>query len=125
MGTETDFGTTTEIIDPKTTTTTPHLNTTTEVSLNTTTSESSQSSTTPNTTTNTTTSTTTTSSSFDVVCPDSADGLTVFVPLPTDCSKFFACHGSRPILMECPPGLVFDPALNVCNYPQFVDCTSS
>merc|ERR1712013_650724 len=99
--TETDFGTTTEIIDPKTTTTTP------------------------TSTTTTTAETTTTSSSFDVVCPDSADGLTVFVPLPTDCSKFFACHGSRPILMECPQGLVFDPALNVCNYPQFVDCTSS
>merc|ERR1711942_334370 len=114
---------------------TPHLNTTTEGSLNTTTSESSESSTTPNTTTTqristttsttTTAETTTTSSSFDVVCPDSADGLTVFVPHPTDCSKYFACHGSRPILMECPPGLVFDPALNVCNYPQFVDCTSS
>merc|ERR1712098_210304 len=71
--------------------------------------------------------TTTTKPSFDVVCPDSDDGLALFVPHPVDCSKYYACHGSTPVLMECPPGLVFDPALNVCNYPHpsLVDCPAS
>merc|ERR1712029_535170 len=27
-----------------------------------------------------------------------------------------------PVLMECPPGLYFDPTLNVCNWPDNVDC---
>eukprot|EP00092_Neocalanus_flemingeri_P005584 GFUD01006016.1.p1 GENE.GFUD01006016.1~~GFUD01006016.1.p1 ORF type:complete len:276 (+),score=87.17 GFUD01006016.1:66-893(+) len=66
-----------------------------------------------------------TTDAFNVVCPESTDGLVVFVPYPTDCSKYYACHGTLPILMECPPDLFFDPTLNVCNYPEFVDCSSN
>ena len=59
---------------------------------------------------------------LDVVCPDSEDGFAVFVPHPTDCSLYYMCVGGSPILMPCPPGLYFDPSLNVCNYPEYVDC---
>jgi len=117
------LNTTTEIPDSNSTTNEP-IDTTTAASLNTTISGTTT--TTPTKTTRTTSSslntTPTTAASFDVVCPDSADGLTVFVPHPEDCSLFYVCHGSTPVLMECPPGLVFDPSLSVCNYPHVVDC---
>ena len=60
----------------------------------------------------------------EVQCPDTVevDGLPVFVPHPTDCGLYYQCVGSWPVLMECPPGLYFDPTLNVCNWPDNVDC---
>merc|ERR1712029_471002 len=60
----------------------------------------------------------------DVECPDNVevDGLPVFIPHPTDCGLYYQCAGSWPVLMECPPGLYFDPTLNVCNWPDNVDC---
>merc|ERR1712227_23265 len=62
----------------------------------------------------------------DVECPDTVevDGLPVFIPHPTDCGLYYQCAGSWPVLMECPPGLYFDPTLNVCNWPDNVDCQS-
>jgi len=62
------------------------------------------------------------SSNFDVVCPESEDGYSVYVPHPTDCSLYYQCVGNNPTLMSCPDGLYFDSNLNVCNWPQFVDC---
>ena len=59
---------------------------------------------------------------FDVVCPDSEDGNAVFVPHPTDCGLYYECVGNSPVLMSCPGDLFFDPSLNVCNWPEFVDC---
>jgi len=59
---------------------------------------------------------------IDVVCPESEDGFPVYVPHPTDCSLYYQCIGSNPTLMSCPDGLYFDSSLNVCNWPQFVDC---
>merc|ERR1719410_1876329 len=59
---------------------------------------------------------------FDVVCPSSEDGFAVFVPHPTNCSLYYECVGNSPILMSCPGDLYFDPNLNVCNWPDQVDC---
>jgi len=59
-----------------------------------------------------------------VVCTPSPDGFPVFVPHPHDCTKYYECQGDWPILMECPAGLYFDPALNVCNWPEEVDCVA-
>ena len=61
-------------------------------------------------------------STFNVVCPESEDGFPVYVPHPTDCSLYYQCIGSNPTLMSCPDGLYFDSSLNVCNWPQFVEC---
>ena len=60
----------------------------------------------------------------DVVCSESEDGMSVFVPHPTDCGLYYQCVGNNPVLMSCPDGLFFDPSLNVCNWPEFVDCES-
>ena len=62
---------------------------------------------------------------FDVVCPESTDGLAVFVPHPYDCGLYYECVGTNPVLMSCPGGLYFDPSLNVCNWPDQVDCEPS
>ena len=60
----------------------------------------------------------------DVVCPEAVDvdGLAVFVPHPSDCGLYYQCVGLQPVLMSCPPGLYWDPSLNVCNWPDNVDC---
>merc|ERR1719228_3127178 len=59
---------------------------------------------------------------FDVVCPESQDGYSEFVPHPTDCTLYYQCFGLTPILMSCPEGLFFDPSVDVCNWPDQVDC---
>ena len=59
---------------------------------------------------------------FDVVCPGSQDGYSEFVPHPTDCTLYYQCFGLTPILMSCPEGLFFDPSVDVCNWPDQVDC---
>merc|ERR1712038_761606 len=59
---------------------------------------------------------------INVVCPPSNDGYPTFVPHPYDCSLYYQCHGEWPILMECPGDLYWDPDLNVCNWPDQVDC---
>ncbi len=60
---------------------------------------------------------------IDVVCPLSADGFSVFVPYPYDCTLYYHCVGSTPVLLRCPAGLHFDTSLNVCNWPQDAGCT--
>ena len=59
---------------------------------------------------------------FDVVCHDSQDGFPVFVPHPYDCSLYFQCVAMTPVLMSCPSGLLFDSRIDVCNWPEYVDC---
>ncbi|RHZ50316.1 hypothetical protein Glove_501g15 [Diversispora epigaea] len=45
---------------------------------------------------------------------------------PEDCSKFFRCSdGGTPLSFKCPDGLQFNSAINVCDYPQNVDCSIS
>merc|ERR1711915_813754 len=61
---------------------------------------------------------------FDVVCHESEDGYAVYVPHPTQCNLYYQCVGLTPILLHCPGELFFDPILNVCNWPDQVDCES-
>merc|ERR1711962_1034624 len=63
-------------------------------------------------------------SNNDVVCPASEDGFPVFLPHPSDCTKYYQCQEDWPILMECAPPLYFDPDLGVCNWPRSVDPTT-
>ena len=53
------------------------------------------------------------------VCAKSGE---YYIRDPKDCSKFIHCQGSRPTFKECPGVLVFDLALEVCNWPFAVDC---
>jgi len=66
------------------------------------------------------------SQDYTVVCPPNPDPDigSVFVPHPHDCTKYYECQGTWPILLECPHELYFDPVLNVCNWPEEVDCTA-
>merc|ERR1711915_638717 len=64
----------------------------------------------------------TTTAIFDAVCPDNEDGFLDFVPHPFDCTKYYECAWGVPILMDCAPPLFFDPNLNICNWPDLVDC---
>merc|ERR1712154_234684 len=59
---------------------------------------------------------------FDVVCHESQDGYAVFVPHPYDCGLYYECVNLTPMLMSCPAGLYFDSRINICNWPEFVDC---
>merc|ERR1711915_956699 len=44
-------------------------------------------------------------------------------PHESDCSFFWQCTPSlTPCLLECPPGLYFNPALLVCDWPGNVKC---
>merc|ERR1719259_1116652 len=58
----------------------------------------------------------------DVVCTESTDGFPVFIPHPSECNLYYMCAGLTPVLMSCPGELFFDPSLNVCNWPDQVDC---
>lgn len=64
------------------------------------------------------------SSSVAVECPPPpSDGSSVYIPHPTDCSLYYQCVDSVPVQMACHPPLFFDPELNVCNWPELVDCS--
>lgn len=43
---------------------------------------------------------------------------------PTKCNKFYRCvdngNGFNIYYFDCPPGTIFDPSLNVCNYPESI-----
>ena len=54
----------------------------------------------------------------DNICHSSDE----LLPHETDCSLYYQCVGLTPVLRECPSGLYFDPILNICNWPQNVDC---
>merc|ERR1719348_2278189 len=45
-------------------------------------------------------------------------------PHPSECNLYYMCAGLKPVLMSCPGDLFFDPSLNVCNWPDQVDCQS-
>merc|ERR1712020_476707 len=91
----------------------------------TTTTTTTASPTTTKTTTNSTSSRVKRSANFDVVCHESEDGYAVFVPHPYDCSLYYECVDLTPVLMSCPAGLYFDSRIDVCNWPENVDCDKS
>merc|ERR1711915_1095793 len=59
----------------------------------------------------------------EVSCP--ADINDFIIPNPDDCSQFFKCSWGTPYLYQCPNGLLFNPDLDVCDWPGNVDCDGS
>ncbi|KAK9686833.1 Chitin binding Peritrophin-A domain [Popillia japonica] len=53
-------------------------------------------------------------------CPENETGF--LLPHASDCSKFYICIGGEPIVQSCPAGLLFNPQLMVCDWPQYVQC---
>ncbi|KAL6259941.1 hypothetical protein P5V15_009851 [Pogonomyrmex californicus] len=47
-----------------------------------------------------------------------------FYPHPSKCNKFYRCvnngNSFNVYHFDCPPGTIFDPSINVCNYPESV-----
>ncbi|MBC9911129.1 carbohydrate-binding module family 14 protein [Chitinophaga varians] len=43
-------------------------------------------------------------------------------PHPSDCTKFYRCSNGMLYELECPPGLHFNPAMQVCDWPQDAGC---
>ena len=36
--------------------------------------------------------------------------------------KYFKCSNGLPSLQSCPPNLIFDSSLGVCNWPEATEC---
>ncbi|XP_021948980.1 uncharacterized protein LOC110846509 [Folsomia candida] len=45
-----------------------------------------------------------------------------FRPFPTDCTFYTMCACGANVLLQCAPGLYFDPSINNCNFMQLVSC---
>ncbi|XP_059609956.1 peritrophin-1-like [Phlebotomus argentipes] len=63
----------------------------------------------------------------DPTCPSVGEdevesGLTL-LPAPENCNEFFICSHGTAIRMFCPATLVFNPAINVCDYERNSKCT--
>lgn len=58
-------------------------------------------------------------------CPAYDYDYTVFLPSDIYCNIFYECKNGVPVRKACPPGLHFNPILNVCDYPWIVDCNGS
>jgi len=67
------------------------------------------------------TTTTTTTVSVQANLPECSQG-SIYLPHPSDCSKFFHCSNGEAQEKECQAGLYFNPNINVCDFPINVDC---
>ncbi|CAG2061137.1 unnamed protein product [Timema podura] len=63
------------------------------------------------------------SQNIDIICPkyDLKD-LSILIPHPSDCTKFYECSNGVSVLEKCPPGLEFNPILFVCDWPNRAGC---
>ena len=48
-----------------------------------------------------------------------------YIPNQSDCNSFYRCVWDTLELMKCPAGTVFNPKLDVCDYPNQVSCGAS
>nr|DAA34695.1 TPA_inf: salivary mucin [Amblyomma variegatum] len=51
------------------------------------------------------------------------DNATLFAN-PNDCSTFYICSQGKPVLLECPKGLLFNDATKTCDYAYNVKCVA-
>merc|ERR1711964_715995 len=60
----------------------------------------------------------------EMICPEyPALDHPTFYPNPEDCGSFYMCStGVTPVLMPCPSGLHWNSSLNVCDWPDRVEC---
>ncbi|KAL1502427.1 hypothetical protein ABEB36_007568 [Hypothenemus hampei] len=52
-------------------------------------------------------------------CPSRFQGITKH---PTNCKKFLNCANGITYIQDCAPGTLFNPILNICDFPYNVDC---
>lgn len=59
---------------------------------------------------------------LDARCRDVVGGLVRLLPHDYDCTKFYKCVGDFAMEQDCPPGLHFNPRLEVCDWPWQAGC---
>ncbi|EAT42290.1 AAEL006159-PA [Aedes aegypti] len=58
-----------------------------------------------------------------VQCPEDFNpSFPTFIPHPTDCARYFICVEDVAHEYHCPTGTKFNPAINVCDLPENVNC---
>lgn len=55
-------------------------------------------------------------------CPKEDGEVPTILPDSEDCSKFYICSFGVAIECECPSGLLYDAVIEVCDYPENVNC---
>ncbi|KAJ3659503.1 hypothetical protein Zmor_011188 [Zophobas morio] len=55
-------------------------------------------------------------------CPAVEGQFPTFITDRSNCSVFYMCAHGIPVLKVCPNGLFFNPALEVCDWPQNAGC---
>ena len=58
-------------------------------------------------------------------CPEVNGEFVDFLTDASDCTVFYMCNWGKPIKMNCPAGLHFNPKINVCDWPHDAGCTAS
>ncbi|XP_056641952.1 probable chitinase 10 [Diorhabda sublineata] len=48
-----------------------------------------------------------------------------YFPYPYDCSKYYECSNGKAMLMDCPPGEVWNNEVQTCDWPYNTDCVPS
>lgn len=48
-----------------------------------------------------------------------------YVPIKNECNSFYRCVWDILERMKCPSGTVFNPKINVCDYPNQVQCNAA
>ena len=56
----------------------------------------------------------------ETVCRGKPDK--TFVSDPDSCTNWFRCENTFGVIGSCPPGFYFEPVMQVCDYPENVDC---
>ena len=54
--------------------------------------------------------------------PDNKD---VFLPFPGDCTRYYHCSGGAACEMNCPGGLHWNVAKDICDYPENANCNNT
>ena len=48
-----------------------------------------------------------------------------FEPHPYNCNQYYMCNNDNAYVMTCPGDLQFNPLINVCDYPESVECINT
>ncbi|XP_022901762.1 peritrophin-1-like [Onthophagus taurus] len=56
------------------------------------------------------------------VCPETNGAFAAYLRHETNCNQFYECNWGQKVLFNCPAGLYFNTKLNVCDYPDNVEC---
>ncbi|XP_076751504.1 peritrophin-1 [Xylocopa sonorina] len=55
-------------------------------------------------------------------CPPHNSVDVILLPNPDDCGSYYSCNEGKAWLLNCSEGLHFNPELNVCDWPENVNC---